>query len=172
VHVARCRECRKRKPIATRLQGHPLCSECYQKLVRVKEPCAGCAAPKRVYARGARGEPLCPPCYRGRTRPAERCSVCGQLAHPAARERRGPICMRCYDQRRFGPCVYCRRTRRIARRARDGGAICGRCSFHRFGVVRTCAACGDEKRTRRRTGEGRPLCDACYMEKRRGKWAA
>jgi hypothetical protein len=167
VHLARCSQCGKKKPIQTRAADGSLCIDCYDALVRKKEPCAGCGIRNRVYARTPEGKALCRPCHRVRTAPTERCFVCRRLAFAVAREEWGPICQPCYDRRKVGPCVYCRRTMKIARRTRDGRPVCGTCAARRFTPLQRCVACREEKRTRRRTSEGKPLCDACYMRQSR-----
>jgi formylmethanofuran dehydrogenase subunit E len=167
LHLARCSECGKKKPIHTRAKGRALCVDCYDKLIRDKGTCSSCGLLRRVFARSATGEALCRPCYQRSTAPTERCFVCRRLAHPVARQERGPICVSCYDRGRVAPCAYCQRTMRIERRMRDGRPICASCAFLRLTPLRRCAVCGEEKRTRRRTSEGKPLCNTCYNRQSR-----
>ena len=176
-----------------------LVDELRERGAALAEPtCAMCARSGRPLTRSDCGG-VCPRCRRRQL--AMACSRCGVVKPVAGRDQdHRPVCARCQD-RPQRLCGQCGRTRRIARRGRDGlpdiciacfkmpEAICSRCQQRRpcsFAtgpnpvctkcVVRAttaCAHCGNQRPPSARWPEG-PVCDPCYTAalRRRGTCAS
>lgn len=89
------------------------------------------------------------------------CAICGHprtLFHTYEGGQR--ICTSCYGRSRRATCSLCGRANlSIAKRASDGGAVCGACS-HRDDPDRECAECGRVMAVRR-ASDGRYYCRGC-----------
>jgi hypothetical protein len=148
--------------------------------------CTVCARTGQALTRSPAGG-VCARCRRRQL--ARACARCGVVKPVAGRDQaQRPVCARCAD-RPQRICGRCGRTRRIARRARDGQpdicdacfrmpeATCSRCGRRRpcssaSGPapvctsctprrVAACAHCGQQRPPAARWPEG-PVCDPCY----------
>ena len=180
-------------PVAGRLVG-----ELQARGVDLPDPvCSRCGRTGNPLTRSPAGG-VCARCRRRQL--ATACVRCGVVKPVAGRDGQGrSVCARCAD-RPQRVCGKCGRTRRIARRARDGQpdicdscfrgpeAVCSRCGRRRpcsFAsgpnpicarcaprATATCAHCGADRPPTARWPEG-PVCDPCYIAalRRRGTCA-
>lgn len=180
-------------PVVGRLVG-----ELQARGVDLPDPvCSRCGRTGKPLTRSSAGG-MCARCRRRQL--ATACVRCGVVKPVAGRDGQGrPVCARCAD-RPQRVCGKCGRTRRIARRARDGQpdicdscfrgheALCSRCGRRRpcsFAsganpicarcaprATATCAHCGADRPPTARWPEG-PVCDPCYIAalRRRGTCA-
>ena len=157
-----------------------LVNELRERGAALPEPtCAICARTGSPLTRSDCGG-VCPRCRRRQL--AMACSRCGVVKPVAGRDQdHRPVCARCQD-RPQRPCGQCGRTRRIARRGRDGlpdicvacfkmpEAICSRCQQRRpcsfaTGPNPVCIQC-----TPRATAASALSVDAGYHSARRPPW--
>ncbi|ARG94149.1 hypothetical protein B1T50_21840, partial [Mycobacterium kansasii] len=117
--------------------------------------CARCARTGKPLTRSSAGG-VCARCRRRQL--ATACVRCGVVKPVASRDGQGqPVCARCAD-RPQRVCGKCGRTRRIARRARDGQPdICDSC-FR--GHEALCSRCGRRRPCAFASGPN-PICAGC-----------
>ncbi|MGY5061016.1 XRE family transcriptional regulator [Streptomyces sp. 900105755] len=115
-----CSACGRVRPCGSRLQGQPVCGNCYRRN-RQGEPCARCGRTKPVNTRWPIG-PVCMTCYNTVLRSPSECSRCGTVQPLIARDADGiGIC---------GPCVGFAADYTCRRCGRAGNPHSqGRCAF-------------------------------------------
>ena len=91
-HQSICQQCHKVRPVAKKLNGLPLCIQCYRTAPQRSALCSKCGTLSPIVAR-IDGSPVCQLCH---DRPRELCSKCGDL-HPVHSRLPALLCRRCYS---------------------------------------------------------------------------
>lgn len=124
--------------------------------------CVDCGRERTLRYRAPGGGRWCLSCYNDSRRAP--CRRCGTLSVPAAREKDGVLCARCWrsDPERQPPCARCHRPRPVAYRI-DGQPVCQSCGPKR---LYTCSACGRPDQPANAITDAGPLCSRCYQRSR------
>lgn len=155
-----CSRCGQRRRVAARIEGQPLCRNCWNRDEASQRICDLCGQLGRINARSADGSAICLRCYR---QPPDRCDECGELRRITSRNSGRPLCESCY--RRVGnarrPCGNCGRVRRIAKRATEHNPdLCPACWWE---PIALCSRCGNQGMCNG-IRQGKPLCLRCRLD--------
>ncbi|WP_246351589.1 XRE family transcriptional regulator [Nocardia barduliensis] len=147
-----CGICGQIRPIAARADGNgrpDICRGCYRNM----GDCVVCGQHRHGGKVGG-GKFQCSSCS---PRPIRACTLCGVIERTNTTWPLGPVCHRCYYQRRANPaaCSACGHTRVLV----GPGETCAACAG--FDMNLTCRTCGQEGRN---IADGR--CDRCVATDR------
>lgn len=154
-----CARCGQRRRVAARIDGQPLCRNCWNRDERSQRLCDVCGQLGRINARDSEGSAICLRCYR---QPPDLCDECGQVSRIVSRNSGRTLCTSCYPKvgQPKRACGNCGRVRRTAKKATDQHPdLCPACWWEPIAV---CSRCGNQGMCNG-TRQDMPLCLRCRL---------